>query len=151
MSDRLDALVDLSALLTGFHRVQLFGTGMADQYLKTLEDVLPAAVLDGLLNAYEKLPEGDEREAALEAQIFGHPDLGAVARNLILLWYTGTWRALPDEWRGRNGRSPLDLDRVVSPEAYVAGLQWVAAGAHPMGGRQQGFGSWALAPEGVDA
>jgi hypothetical protein len=149
VSDRADVFLGLSALLTGFDHVQLLGTGMTDSYLQTLEDVLPEDVLTDLLRAYEALPADGGREAAVASDILGDRRLGPVAQNLILLWYCGAWTALPDDWRAAHGSSPLDADRVISPEAYVAGLQWVAAGAHAIGARQQGFGAWALAPEGV--
>jgi hypothetical protein len=149
MPTRVDLFLDLSALLTGFDRVQLHGTGVADSYRQTLEDALPEDVLSDLFAAYEALPPDDGREAAVARDILGDPRLGAVAQNLIILWYCGTWAALPDDWRGAHGSLPLDTDRVISPEAYVAGLQWVVAGAHPIGARQQGFGAWALAPEGM--
>jgi hypothetical protein len=41
------------------------------------------------------------------------------------------------------------INFVVSSEAYLSGLQWVVAGAHPAGRRQQGYGVWSLAPEGT--
>jgi hypothetical protein len=150
-SERTERFIDLSALLTGFQRAQLLGTGVADQYLRTLEEAVCGEVLDDLLHACERLPSGERSEAAVASEILDHPDRGPVARNLIMLWYSGAWRALPDDWRRMHGASPLDTDRVVSGEAYVAGLQWVAAGAHPIGARPQGFGSWALPPDGIDA
>jgi hypothetical protein len=65
------------------------------------------------------------------------------------MWYCGTWTAMPDAWRAAYGASPLDVNRVVSAQAYQAGLQWVAASAHPAGARQQGYGAWATTPAGV--
>jgi hypothetical protein len=150
MDDRAGRFLDLSVLLTGFGRVQLLGTGMLEHYLRAVDDVLPAGFLDELLAAYGALPAGD-REAAAGPAIFDDPKLGPVARNLILLWYCGTWTELPEDWRGLHGTSPLDTHRVVSPASYLAGLQWVAAGAHPVGARQQGYGAWAVPPEAVGA
>jgi hypothetical protein len=148
MSDRSDVFLDLSALMTGFSRVQLLGTGVADEYLKTLEETLPRDVLDALFDRYERLPAGDQREAAVASEILADSKLGPVARNLILLWYRGSWTPLPEDWRQAYGTSELDTERVISAASYVAGLQWAAAGAHPVGARQQGFGAWALPPEG---
>jgi hypothetical protein len=133
-------------LLTGFGRVRLLGTGMLDEYLKAVDDVLPAGMLDELLAVRDGLPE-DDREAAAEGAILDDATFGPVARNLILLWYCGTWTPLPEDWRASHGASPLDTHRVISPAAYLAGLQWVAAGAHPAGARQQGYGAWAVPPE----
>jgi hypothetical protein len=148
VDQRVEPFLDLSVLLTGYDRVQLLGTGMADGYLCALEEALPSGVLDELLGAYERLPRAD-REAAVASAILGDPKLGPVARNVILLWYCGTWTALPEAWRTAYGTSPLDTSRAVSAEAYQAGLQWVAAGAHPIGARQQGYGAWAVPPESV--
>ena len=149
MDERAERFIEMSALLTGFDRVQLLGTGMTDSYLRTLEDAVPAGTLDELLGAYERLPGGTDREAAVASQILGHPKLGSVARNLIVLWYCGTWTALPDAWQAVPGTSAADTSRVVSAEAYRAGRQWIVAGAHPAGARQQGYGAWAVPPEEV--
>ena len=146
--DRAARFVELSALLTGFGRVQLTGTGLAGVYLRVLDSTLPEGMPDELLDIFGGLPEGADREAAAGAAILDDPRLGPVARNIILLWYCGTWTALPDAWRATYGSSPLDVSRVVSAEAYQGGLQWAAAGAHPAGARQQGFGAWSLPPEG---
>jgi hypothetical protein len=139
----------LSVELTGFGRVALLGTGMVDTYLATLEAVLPPKVLDDLLGAYGRLPDVDGREGALDELILADRKLGPVARNVILLWYCGKWTQLPGPWRAAYGVSPLDVSHVVSGEAYQAGLQWVASGAHPVGARQQGFGAWAVPPAGA--
>jgi hypothetical protein len=86
---------------------------------------------------------------ATGAVILDDPKLGPVARNIILLWYCGTWTALSEAWRAAYGASPLDTSRVVSAEAYQGSLQWAAAAAHPAGARQQGYGAWSVAPEGT--
>jgi hypothetical protein len=144
---RADRFADLSALLTGFTRIELLGTGMVGSYLHAIDAVLPEGVLDELLDASGRLPHGAEREGAVRSSILDDPKLGPVARNLIVVWYCGTWTALPDGWRSAYGASPLDTDRVLSAESYQAGLQWVAAGAHPAGALQQGYGAWSSAPE----
>ncbi len=163
---RAGQFADLSALLTGFGRIELLGTGMVSSYLRAVDAALPEGVLDELLDAFGRLPAGagagretretretreacEAREAAASRAILDDPKLGPVARNLIVVWYCGTWTALPDAWRAAYGTSPLDTDRVLSPEAYQAGLQWVAAGAHPAGALQQGYGAWSAPPEGA--
>jgi hypothetical protein len=120
--NRLNGFLELSAALTGFDEVELLGTGVADEYLRTLEGAVPAGVLDDLLGNAKS-----DAEAVLADEV-----LGPVARDVTVMWYCGSWQG-----------------EVVSPDAYVAGLQWVAAGAHPIGARQQGFGAWALPPEEV--
>ncbi len=146
MGNHLDRFLDLSAVLTGYDRVQLLGTGMAEEYLSTLGEALPPGVLDEFLGAHAG-PSGADGDAGVASGMLADPKLGPVARNVILLWYCGTWTAMPDTWRASYGSSPADTNRVVSAEAYLAGLQWVAAGAHPVGARPQGYGLWAVAPE----
>ncbi len=174
MENRLDQFVRLSALLTGFAPLHLLGTGMAETYLRATDAALPDGVLDELLDAGSlpsagsapptgsavpgapaqpggsALAGGADPDAAAGQAIFGDAKLGPVARALILLWYRGAWTALPQEWRSAYGASPRDVDHVVSAEAYQAGLQWDAAGAHPAGARQQGYGAWASPPAALE-
>lgn len=147
-ADRADRFVDVSVVLTGFGRVQLVGTGLTDTYLHALDAVLPDGVLDELLDAVGQLPADAKADSDAGVEpILADPKLGPIARNVILMWFCGTWTALPDAWRTAYGASPLDTDHVVSAEAYQGGLQWAAAGAHPAGALQQGFGAWSVAPQ----
>lgn len=146
MTARSDQFIELSALLTGFGPVALRGTGMTDAYVGALDSILPAGTLDELLAAGSRLPAEGGREAAVGSAILGDPKLGPVARNVILLWYCGAWTALPAAWRAAYGASPLDVDHVVSADSYQAGLQWLVAGGHPAGARQQGYGAWSQPP-----
>ncbi|WP_207460052.1 hypothetical protein [Azospirillum sp. SYSU D00513] len=149
MNGQLESFIGLSILLTGFDAVRLRGSGMAEPYLKAIGAVLPPDVVGDLLSAYEQLPPGSERERerVLESEILGDPRLGPVARNLIVLWYCGSWTQLPPAWRAAFGESPLDTNRVISGAAYQAGLQWEAAGGHPPGANPQGYGAWASGPQ----
>jgi hypothetical protein len=147
MSERLESFVALSALLTGFSEVQLWGSGIAGEHLAVLDAVLPADIVSDLIDAFERLPADDARETAIATTILADPRLGPIARNLIVLWYSGIWTQLPAAWREAYGASPLDVTRTTSGAAYRAGLQWAVAGAHPPGAKHQGFGSWALEPK----
>jgi len=144
VTSRREQFVDASAELTGFPRVQLFGTGMSDKYLQALDEILSVEVVDEFLALCTRA--ADTSGNAGVSGIVQHASWGPIARNIIILWYCGTWTALPDAWRAVHGTAPTDLDHVVSAEAYQMGLQWVAAGAHPAGARQQGFGAWAISP-----
>lgn len=166
--ERTDKFLAMSAVLTGYGRVQLVGTGLTAAYLRAIDAALPAGILDDLLAAFGRLsadvqssdlrwvgangvrgvPLDDDRlEANVASVILDDARLGPVARNIILLWYCGTWTALSDAWHAAYGASPLDATRVVSAQAYQGGLQWVAAGAHPAGAREQGFGAWSMPPQ----
>jgi hypothetical protein len=174
VENRIDRFVWLSALLTGFAQLHLLGTGMAETYLRATDAALPAGVLDELLAAgsppsagsaspggpaqpgaaarpgVSALAGGTDPEAAAGQAILDDAKLGPVARTLILLWYRGAWTALPQEWHSAYGAAPRDVDHVVSAEAYQAGLQWDASGAHPAGAPQQGYGAWASPPAALE-
>jgi len=152
--ERAERFLAMSAVLTGYGRVQLTGTGLTAAYLRAVDASLPGGVLDDLLGAFArpraragKRAAGDDRELGGVPAILDDPRLGPVARNVILLWYCGTWTALPDDWHAAYGASRADTTRVVSPQAYQGALQWAAAGAHPAGARPQGFGAWSAPPE----
>jgi hypothetical protein len=151
---RLARFLNLSAELTAFSVFQLRGTGQAEAYLGAVERAIGVPMLTELLDAHAAIPSvNDSDEGAIERrlqqvrqQIFGQEKLGAIARNIIKLWYIGTWYALPADWNDRYGSLAQNSDFVVSPSSYVEGLLWPAIGAHPEGAKAQGFGSWAQPP-----
>lgn len=137
-----ESFVALSAALTGFREVDLWGTGQAERYLdEVIRTVGDAIVARLLVTGGEAM-----RTGRLQRLLMDDPDLGPLARNVIALWYLGQWNPLPNDWRNRNGASPRDVPRVISADAYAAGLVWTAAGAHPMGAKPPGYGSWANPP-----
>jgi hypothetical protein len=140
--ERLGLFVQTSACLTGFSRTELFGTGVASEYLSAVDAAAPSAMVAELLTVLGDTEVADD----VVARCLASPDLGPVARNVIVLWYTGSWQQLPEDWRRTYGRFAGDETRVVSAAAYLAGLQWKVVGAHAPGGDMQGFGSWATPP-----
>jgi len=52
---------------------------------------------------------------------------------------------MADDWIKYYG-STNNVDFIVSAESYVNGLVWPAIGSHPMGAKQEGFGTWAFKP-----
>ncbi|MEF0943460.1 hypothetical protein [Rhizobium sp. BR 362] len=146
MSERLASFIALSSALTGFNAMRLQATGLAETYLALLDQIVPSGIVKDLLGSFRELPT--DRDGERSPAILGNARLGPIARNVIVLWYCGTWQQLPEGWRSAFGASPLDKTHLVSGAAYQAGLQWLAAGAHPPGAKQQGFGAWALAPAG---
>jgi hypothetical protein len=136
----------LSAALTGFREVDLWGTGQVQAYLDELMAIVGDDLVARLLHASEEALSAKHPNNALKETVLDDGDLGPVARNLIILWYLGQWNVMPGPWRDRNGASPLDSARVISADAYLSGLVWTAIGAHPMGGKPTGYGSWARKP-----
>jgi hypothetical protein len=77
--------------------------------------------------------------------VMSHAAYGPLARNLIRMWYTGSWVALTDNYWAL-GTLRDNQTRVLTTQTYIEGLMWKAIGAHPMAAKQMGFGSWALPP-----
>jgi hypothetical protein len=152
MSDtaRLKAFLDFSSELTAFTIFDLSGTGMAEDYMKAADDITGAGTLDAILEAHGQLAKMGlspaDRKALISREILGDTRLGPVARNIIKLWYTGTWNRLPPAWIERYGPAPRDHTFVISSAAYVEGLLWKAIGAHPAGAKGPGYGSWRHPP-----
>ena len=133
MSAPLERFVALSAELTGFREADIWGTGQARRHLDLVLSVAGDDVVARLL-------------ARSAEQNLGDPDLGPLARNVIVLWYLGQWDQMPRRWRDRHGASPADTAGVASAGAFREGLVWPAIGAHPTGAKAPGFGSWATPP-----
>lgn len=146
--ERLTDFLALSAALTGFPVGRLRGTGQAARYLATLDDIAGGATADDLLDAYRGIAGSGEAEMAegMRRAILSDERLGPLARNLVKLWYTGTWYQLPRDWREAYGSSAKDRSFVVAPEAYTEGLLWPAIGANPSGAKPFGYGMWVHPP-----
>jgi hypothetical protein len=142
-----DRFLALSAEITAFTTFDLLGTGMADAYLAAVIDVVGEATVEQLLDTWERVRRsGPDLEENLRREIFGDEKLGPIARNIIKLWYIGTWYQLPYAWTQTFGALEKDVTFVVSPDAYVEGLLWPAIGSHPPGAKAPGYGSWATPP-----
>jgi Membrane bound FAD containing D-sorbitol dehydrogenase len=139
--DAVAQFLRLSAVLTGYDETSLLGTGMVQAYYDELGQIIGARELGSLLAAADRSDERDFAEA-----ILANDRYGPVARNVLTMWYLGTWSQLPRAWRDTYGATSYDTDHVVSAAAYREGLVWAAAGTHPMSAKQQGFGSWAVPP-----
>lgn len=143
--------LSLSSSLTGFSRFQLQGTGQAELYFATVLDIVGEATFFELLRVFstvEGKAAGDDAELAegLRRELLSSDKFGPVTRNIIKLWYVGTWYQLPREWRTAFGVSENDVDFVVSPVSFTEGLLWPTLGVNPPGARGQGWGSWSDAP-----
>jgi hypothetical protein len=148
---RLDDFVAFSAVATGFTAFDLAGTGHADLFLASVDDIVGEAIVDELLAAFRRVsgvPGSDEPAVhrGLRREVFSDACLGPVARSLVKLWYVGTWYGLPADWREAYGENELDRTFVVSRTAYSEGLLWPAIGATPPGAKPIGYGMWATPP-----
>lgn len=126
MRDDIAAFIRLSSALTGYSQLQLGATAVATTYLKLLETILEPAIFRTLVEKASTLPEGNADDAHVAA-LLADPMLGPVLKNLILVWYTGTWNALPADWQQKYGQSTRNVTHVVSAGAYQGGLQCPAA------------------------
>ncbi|MGH3459140.1 hypothetical protein [Aeromicrobium sp.] len=150
-SDDLAAFLTLSATLTGYSRFRLLGTGQAEPYLATVRGAVGDNVLDALLTTSAAVHDeaaGDEEalDRHLRARILSDDRFGPVARNVIKMWFVGTWYQLPPEWRDAHATREPDATHVVSPASYTEGLLWPTIGGNPPGAKGPGYGTWADPP-----
>lgn len=150
-SERLDRFLAFSAEVTAFTVFELQGTGQAQSYLSTVEEVVGGALLDQLLHTYERIlaeahQDRSARDGLLRKTILGDEKLGPIARNIIKLWYVGIWYELPRAWTESFGVLEKNVSFMVSAAAYTEGLLWPAIGANPPGAKAPGYGAWAEAP-----
>lgn len=146
-----ERFLTLSALLTGFESVELLGSGVAQEYYKQVSSIIGNNIFQQLLVTSSLIIERygnneDALETAIRREILANVKLGPVAKNIIQLWYLGSWMQMPQSWRIRYGNNPGDITKVVSSQAYQEGLVWSVIDAHPPGAKQPGFGSWAHLP-----
>ncbi|MCI0488909.1 MAG: hypothetical protein L0229_20145 [Blastocatellia bacterium] len=149
----IEPFLDLSAILTGFERVDLLGTGMVDIYYDEVVNVVGKATSRELWETTAQIIErsgkdGRKFETAIRREILASAKFGPIARNIIQMWYTGIWNELPQSWRDLYGTSPDDTTRIISSEAYQQGLVWEVIEAHPPAAKQPGFASWSYRPSG---
>ncbi|NKE59996.1 hypothetical protein FXN61_25640 [Lentzea sp. PSKA42] len=155
-----DRFLLLSVDLTAFEKTELLGTGLAHQYLAKVRAACGDEVFTALLAAHRLARADAVRDAgscdrtlldrALRHRIFSDDRLGPVARNVIKLWYSGTWYGLPPEWTDSYGAHTAAETSTVTAASYQEGLLWRAIGANPPGAKAPGYGSWAQPPR-IDA
>ncbi|MEZ7004429.1 hypothetical protein [Streptomyces sp. AD55] len=164
--EKLRDFVKFSATVTGFSEFDLWGTGQAEAYYKTVVD--------------QEGPDAIQKATSSDLSVIS---ADPVVKSIIKLWYVGVWYdpestgrmdvaawtapgrsgakpAIPDDSRPgqtMSGPPQAGKDRahggdgreapfVVSPDAYTEGLLWRAIGAHPSGAKAPGYGSWANPP-----
>ena len=149
--DARKTFLAVSSVATGFSEAELQATGLVDCYFDSITSLLGTRLLGVFFTAFNNIKDqanqdDNQLELLFGEKIMTDEQLGPVANNLIQLWYLGQWNQMPAGWRNRYGASANDVTHVVTPAAYREGLVWQAIGSHPMGAKQPGFASWALAP-----
>lgn len=145
----LQQFLSLSAELTGFDKTELLGTGLAEEYYQQVVSAIGEAISHELWSIAQNLTKhtGADLDDMIRLELMGSPKFGPIARNIIQLWYWGSWIELPQIWRYQYGTNPQQYQtRFTSPTAYQEGLIWKAMFTHPQGAKQPGFGSWSKPP-----
>lgn len=126
--------LEVSALLTGFSKTELKATGMLESYYNTIlknvdKEDIDYFFLDVHVLITDKSYNEKDIEDNLASKFMADSSYNGLAKNIIILWYTGNWGG-----------------EVISSASYIQGLMWNAAHAHPPGAKQPGYGSWAALP-----
>lgn len=128
--------LQVSALLTGFAVIELEGTGMVDDYHDAVIQRTESSLLDGFFATAANILSmpAAKQDDAVTNSLMTNPAYAGMAQRIVLMWYEGLWVV--------SGSS-----EVINAQAYVQSLMWPAAGTHPSGAKQGGFGSWSRVPE----
>ena len=114
------------------------GTGMSRIYLSFLDERESEAPINELMDAFHGLVANPDnptgKEVNMVAAILEDDFLGPMSKQLIYMWYTGQWNYGQDD------------TFVITAQAYVESFSYVAAGGHPQGAKQPGFGTWHFPP-----
>src|SRR6218665_3765594 len=122
---------EISSLLTGFNETELQATGMLETYYTTILENTDGDDVEYFFQNVSSILTDPARteesvESAISLQLIPDSNYGRLAKNIIILWYTGNWN-----------------NDVVSSASYIQGLMWDAGHTHPPGAKQPGYGSWA--------
>jgi hypothetical protein len=148
-TELFQSFLNLSVVLTGFKKYRLLGTSQAELYFEKIEKIIGAKTMRDLLETFNNISASNDAvliDDGMRSHILSDPKLGPIARNIILVWYVGTWYQLPNDWTEAYGQNAQDETFVMSPVAYTEGLLWPAIGAHPPGAKAPGWDTWGNEP-----
>lgn len=133
---------NLSIVLTGFSRAEIVGTGLLQTYFDTVKKELGKDTFEAILNAIQSIkisnPEHlSDKDSRQITDLMGNINFKTPVGQIIQLWYLGEW--VVGTFNPEN--------YIISSESYLEGLIWKAIAAHPMGGKQPGYGTWGFPPQ----
>lgn len=146
---RLQNFAAMSAVLTGF-QASVISPGLdpinlKQLYLDTADREVGPALVDQLIAQFLSLtgqPKQQIANALLATASPDPPPTALLAESIVKMWYLGNW--YPATSPSTSG--PPANGTVISSNAYIGGLAWQAAQAHPMGYSTYTFGYWKQAP-----
>jgi hypothetical protein len=147
---RLQTFAAMSAVLTGFQAGVISPTldpvNLKAQYLQTADTRATPALVDQLLQQFttlqgQNLPKQQIANTLLGTASPTPSPTEILAQTIVKMWYLGTW--FP--------QGTQEQPAVVSSQAYIGGLAWQAAQAHPMGYSTFTFGYWKDVPPPLSA
>ncbi len=144
----LALFLKISAWLTGFEEVELQGTGMVATYYATLTSNNTPENADFFFAEVAAIftrtdCEPEATNAAIATGLMPNSCYNNMAKQIILMWYTGQWFADPS--------STSASSNTINAQSYIQALMWPAADTHPPGAKQPGYGSWAKPPISVSS
>jgi hypothetical protein len=133
---------NLSIVLTGFSRADIVGTGLLQTYFDTVKKELGKETFEAILNAIQHIKISNaesisKKESRQIADLMSNINFKTPIGQIIQLWYLGEW--VVGTFNPEN--------YIVSSQSYLEGLIWKAIAAHPMGGKQPGYGTWGFPPQ----
>jgi len=129
-----ELFLQFSEFSTGFDQPRLWGTGVVKNYYDAVEVKVGSSFLHKMLEIFGSIKGRRDEKDLFYTELFFSAEYRSLVKGIINLWYTGLWCDEEGE--------PV----VLSSESYLNGLMWNVVGAHVLGGKPYGYGSWAEAP-----
>lgn len=134
----LDDFIAMSSALTGTRDLD---RGIAAQYLDRISQDAEGGKLNDLLRTFREIwAAGGDTTEAISRRIMNDANLGPLAQQIIVLWYTSALHRQDEK-----GNHIFDFPE--DPNQYFSGLVWGAIRAHPLGLSGGYFGHWKYPPE----
>jgi hypothetical protein len=146
MTANIEGFKNLSVDLTGFSEFELFGTGNMQVFYDLLKARIGKDCLTNLLDAHSSMARNDLKKNTRHS-IMADQCFGPIARNLVYLWFLGTWRTMPVSWTEKYGAGLENHQIIPSSSAYTSGLLWPTISGNPPGAKPFGYAMWANPPK----
>lgn len=146
MMANMENFKNLSIDLTGFSEFELFGTGNMQIFHDLLINRIGNDTFVKLLAMHARVERSDLARN-MRHNIMADPCFGPIARNLLYLWFIGSWRRMPMSWVEIYGTGLENHEVIPSSSAYTSGLLWPTISGNPPGAKPFGYGMWAKAPK----
>lgn len=137
----LNTFENLNIIITGFTKTDLTTTGLLNAYFNTIKEKMCNNFFTNLLVSFFKIKTTNLHKLSAAghsciSELIHCKPYENLINHIIQLWYLEEWIS----------NSSNEENQIIPSESYLEALIWKAISAHPMGGKQPGYGTWGFLP-----